>query len=84
MEDNEAKVILVGETAVGKTCIIERLSDPQFNVAIRPAAGCSNTGVAISLDGVSVNLQIWDTAGSEQFRILVPMYFHSAHVVVVV
>jgi small GTP-binding protein len=83
MASLEAKVILGGEATVGKTCIIGRLSNPQFNCTTRPTSICDHTTAKITVDGVSATLQIWDTAGAEQFRVIVPMYFHGAQAVIV-
>jgi small GTP-binding protein len=84
MSGAEVKVILVGEAGVGKTCIVERLSNSQFDCITRPTATAAQKTVKVTVDGLSVFLRIWDTAGAEAFRVLVPMYFHGAQAVIVV
>jgi small GTP-binding protein len=80
----EAKVVLVGETSVGKTSMVNRFTSHPVGIDTRETIGGQYSSVTIDLVPEPVTLQIWDTAGQEKFRVLAPMYFHGAHVVIVV
>lgn len=79
----EAKVCIVGETAVGKTCIIHRTIDGNFIGTTQPTI----SGVHdyhYDKDGNKIDFKIWDTAGQDTYRSLVPFYWQKAHVIIVV
>lgn len=81
------KVCLAGDTGVGKTSIVKHfLGDPTGYKFARPTIAVeANPSVQIqSSEGKLVNLSIWDTAGQEEFRNLVPLYFRNASVCIVV
>ena len=69
------KVILLGESSVGKTCIIKRFSKDEFNEVLLSTIGESFYEKNIDINGTKVNLEIWDTAGEEQFRTIVKNYY---------
>lgn len=71
------KVLLIGETGVGKTSLIRCYFNPNesFRVALMPTIGVDFVTVVTNVDGVRIRLQIWDTAGQERFRTLTSMHF---------
>jgi Ras-related protein Rab-5C len=75
MAVREAKVIVVGQTNVGKTCLAGRMHDPNFNCDTEPTAGANYFRCPMTVDGTAVNLVIWDTAGQERYRQMLSMYF---------
>jgi small GTP-binding protein len=75
------KVVLVGDTRVGKTCILTRLTTGAFKDAA-PTVGAAFQTHTLTTPSGARTLQIWDTAGQEKFRSLAPMYYRSAHVAV--
>ena len=78
------KLLLVGAASVGKTCIVNRIAFHDFKMET-PTVGAGNTRIAIeSDDGTSVLFNVWDTAGSERYRSLTPMYFSGASVALLV
>ena len=79
-----AKVVLVGTTGVGKTCICERLTKDQFTDSAQPTIGAANFSVCIDTDKGKVELNVWDTAGQEKYRSLAPMYFANSHAAILV
>ncbi|CAL6045646.1 Rab2a [Hexamita inflata] len=81
---NEFKVALVGDTAVGKTCIATRFTTNTFNkqeISSNSAAFYKKT---VSVQDQYVKFQIWDTAGQECYKSLAPMYYRSAIAVLIV
>ena len=76
------KIVLVGDTQVGKTCLIRRLSQGVYSDKNFATIGAAFQNHVIQTKNGSVSLQIWDTAGQEKFRALAPMYYRSAAVAV--
>ena len=77
--ETEIKIVMVGEMSVGKTCIVDRAINDNYD-----ENSCSTLGTAFSkkegdIDGKKVLYQIWDTAGQEKYRGMAPMYFRGAH-----
>ncbi|KAH0786131.1 small GTP-binding protein [Histomonas meleagridis] len=71
------KVVLIGDTQVGKTCVLTRLTSGSFK-PYPPTIGAAFQNYIMTTDKGSVELQIWDTAGQEKFRTLAPMYYRAA------
>lgn len=80
----EAKVVLLGSSSVGKTCIVARATADCFDPEQVSTVGASFSAKVIATEQSRVTLRIWDTAGQERFRSLAPMYFHGAQAVLVV
>ncbi|OHT13927.1 GTP-binding protein ypt5 [Tritrichomonas foetus] len=78
------KVILVGDTSVGKTSIIMRFQHDVFNPNHLETVGASFITKQVDVLGSPANLNIWDTAGQEKYRSLVPMYTRNASTAVIV
>ncbi|OHT09338.1 Ras-related protein RABF1 [Tritrichomonas foetus] len=81
----KVKIVFVGDSGVGKTCIITRATSDLFSQGAQPTVGGSHFDYSITNDeGVIVNFDIWDTAGQDNYKTLVPMYFRSARVAILV
>ena len=78
----EAKVVLLGSTMVGKTSLVTRFTSNEFDPSIKATVGACYASKIVAVDNETVKLQIWDTAGQEKFRTLVPMYFRGAKVAI--
>lgn len=78
------KVVLVGDSGTGKSCISNRFVSNQFLQAHDTTIGVDFYVKMLELDGKKVKLQIWDTAGQERFRTIVPNYYRSSQGVVLV
>ena len=73
---------MLGDASVGKTCIVNRFIKNSFaSVDATLAQDFKSKALKIVVDGVqaSARLQIWDTAGGEQYRSLTPIYYKNAH-----
>jgi small GTP-binding protein len=75
----EYKVVMIGESEVGKTSIVDRFYSNTYSTNVPPTIGAAYVKVVLPLEGRSVVLNIWDTAGQERFQSLVPLYMRNAH-----
>lgn len=74
------KVMLVGDSGVGKTCLLVRFKDGAFLAgSFISTVGIDFRNKVMNIDGVKVKLQIWDTAGQERFRSVTHAYYRDAH-----
>ena len=73
------KFIVIGESSVGKTCIIMRYTEDRFTDSFLTTVGVDFKVKEVSVDGQLVKLQVWDTAGQEQFHTITKSYFRGAH-----
>lgn len=80
--DISVKCVLVGESAVGKTALLVRFTSETFPESYRPTV-FENTGVEVYMDGVQINLGLWDTAGSDNFKQIRPRSYQQADVVLI-
>ena len=78
------KIIFVGDAGVGKTTIINRIMDNQFNEVYEPSIGVDFMSKSIKYKGQNVKLQMWDTAGQEKYKGLIPSYVRNSSIVFVV
>ena len=61
------KLLLIGDSGVGKSCLLMRYSDDSFTSSFITTIGIDFKVKTINLDGKRIKLQIWDTAGQEKF-----------------
>lgn len=83
----ECKVVLLGETMTGKTSLISRLVDNTFNYNETSTFVASKLSKEIEyseFNGITLTLQIWDTAGQEKFRSVNKIFYKEAAVVILV
>ena len=79
------KVVLLGETGVGKTSIISRYVSNQFSNILISTTGASYTTKKVQIDPEHIiKFQIWDTAGQERFRSLTKIFYQNASVIILV
>eukprot|EP01128_Nolandella_sp_AFSM9_P008214 TRINITY_DN4783_c0_g1_i1.p1 TRINITY_DN4783_c0_g1~~TRINITY_DN4783_c0_g1_i1.p1 ORF type:complete len:237 (-),score=53.04 TRINITY_DN4783_c0_g1_i1:179-838(-) len=74
----EAKIVLLGDTGVGKTSIALRFTQDTFQARTNPTIGASFLMKNMQVGENKMKLQIWDTAGQDRFRSLAPMYYRGA------
>ncbi|KAM9813958.1 ras-related protein rab7 [Neosynchiropus ocellatus] len=73
------KIILIGNSGVGKSSFTNRYVNHHFSNSYRPTIGTDFLPKTVSVDGEVVNLQIWDTAGTENFHSLGTPLYRGAH-----
>eukprot|EP01104_Vermistella_antarctica_P007149 TRINITY_DN178_c0_g1_i4.p1 TRINITY_DN178_c0_g1~~TRINITY_DN178_c0_g1_i4.p1 ORF type:complete len:203 (+),score=56.41 TRINITY_DN178_c0_g1_i4:76-684(+) len=78
------KLLIIGDSGVGKSCLLLRFSDDIFTDSFISTIGVDFKIRTIEIDGVKVKLQIWDTAGQERFRTITSSYYRGAHGIIVV
>jgi len=72
------KYIIVGDTAVGKSCLLLQFTDKRFQPQHDLTIGVEFGSRTINIDSNQVKLQIWDTAGQEKFRSITRSYYRGA------
>ena len=85
------KVVIVGNSSVGKSSLLRRFADDSFQESYLATIGVDfrfkyafHLGRSITVNGDIVKLQIWDTAGQERFRTITGAYYKGAHAIIVV
>eukprot|EP00066_Takifugu_rubripes_P016290 XP_011605556.1 PREDICTED: ras-related protein Rab-19-like [Takifugu rubripes] len=73
------KIILVGDSNVGKTCVVQSFKSGIFMEKQQNTIGVDFTVRTLDIDGKKVKMQVWDTAGQERFRTITQSYYRSAH-----
>uniref|UniRef100_A0A8D0B9T1 RAB5C, member RAS onco family n=1 Tax=Salvator merianae TaxID=96440 RepID=A0A8D0B9T1_SALMN len=78
------KLVLLGESAVGKSSLVLRFVKGQFHEYQESTIGAAFLTQTICLDDTTVKFEIWDTAGQERYHSLAPMYYRGAQAAIVV
>ncbi|XP_074581777.1 ras-related protein RABF1-like [Curcuma longa] len=79
------KLVLLGDSGVGKSCIVLRFVRGQFDPTSKVTVGASFLSQTLALqDSTTVKFEIWDTAGQERYASLAPLYYRGAAVAIVV
>jgi small GTP-binding protein len=72
------KIVLIGDSCVGKSCIMDRYVNNRFTENQEVTIGASFATKDVIVDKRQITLQMWDTAGQERYRSLTPMYYRNA------
>ena len=78
------KILTIGESGVGKTCILRRFVENKFLKNHLATIGIDFKTKNIEIDGTSIKLKIWDTVGQERFRNITNQYYKGADGIVLV
>ena len=78
------KIIFVGDAGVGKTCIIIRIVDNPFSDTYEMSIGVDFMSKNLRYHGQNIKLQIWDSAGQEKYKGLIPSYVRNSSIVFIV
>ncbi|XP_025028799.1 EF-hand calcium-binding domain-containing protein 4B isoform X5 [Python bivittatus] len=81
--DRIFKIVLVGNSNVGKTSFLKQLCEDRFSPGTAATVGVDYCMKTMTLDGSQVVLQLWDTAGQERYRSITKQFFRKADGVVV-
>ncbi|KAG3277367.1 RAB19, member RAS oncogene family [Ictidomys tridecemlineatus] len=77
------KVILIGDSNVGKTCVVQHFKSGVYTETQQNTIGVDFTVRSLEIDGKKVKMQVWDTAGQERFRTITQSYYRSAHAAII-
>lgn len=72
------KVVLIGESGVGKSNLLSRFTKNEFNHDSRTTIGVEFSTRTVQLDNFTIKAQIWDTAGLERYRAITSAYYRGA------
>ncbi|EKF38411.1 ras-related protein rab-5, putative [Trypanosoma cruzi marinkellei] len=78
------KVVLLGDSGVGKSSLVQRLAKDEWNENQNSTVGASFFRYSCPVDDTAVNFDIWDTAGQERYKSLASMYYRGAAAALVV
>jgi len=78
------KLVLIGDSGVGKSCLLLRFADDNFTDSYISTIGVDFRFRTINIENKTVKLQIWDTAGQERFRTITSAYYRGADGIIMV
>jgi small GTP-binding protein len=78
------KVVLLGESAVGKSSLVLRFVKREFHEFQESTIGAAFLTQTVTIDDTTVKFEIWDTAGQERYHSLAPMYYRGAQAALIV
>ncbi|KAF7650593.1 hypothetical protein LDENG_00123280 [Lucifuga dentata] len=73
------KIVLIGDSNVGKTCVVQNFKSGVFSERQQNTIGVDFTVRTLDIEGKKIKMQVWDTAGQERFRTITQSYYRSAH-----
>jgi small GTP-binding protein len=79
----DLKITIVGAYAVGKSSLAHRYVNGRFNTMVSPTVGACFFTKSVLVDSTIVRMLVWDTAGSERYNALMPLYIRGSHAIVV-
>ncbi|XP_026160468.1 ras-related protein Rab-15-like [Mastacembelus armatus] len=78
------RLLLLGDSGVGKTCMLRRFTDSEFDSSHISTIGVDFKMKTLDIDGIKVRVQIWDTAGQERYQTITKQYYRRAQGIVFV
>lgn len=78
------KLLLIGDSGVGKSCLLLRFADDTYTDSYISTIGVDFKIRTVELDKKTIKLQIWDTAGQERFRTITSSYYRGANGIIIV
>merc|ERR1719331_1290674 len=82
--DHLFKLVLLGDSGVGKSCLLLRFADDEFTESYITTIGVDFRFRTLPINGKTIKLQIWDTAGQERFRTITSAYYRGADGIIMV
>ncbi|XP_037693422.1 ras-related protein Rab-19 [Choloepus didactylus] len=77
------KIILIGDSNVGKTCVVQHFKSGVYTETQQNTIGVDFTVRSLEINGKKVKMQVWDTAGQERFQTITQSYYRSAHAAII-
>ena len=82
--DLQIKLLTIGDSSVGKTCLLHRYTNKSFSSSSIPTVGIDFKIMNITIDGKRIKMQCWDTAGQERYRNITANYYRNAQGIMLV
>ncbi|XP_077177530.1 ras-related protein Rab-13 [Paroedura picta] len=82
--DHLFKLLLIGDSGVGKTCLIIRFAEDNFSGTYISTIGIDFKIRTVEIGGKRIKLQVWDTAGQERFKTITTAYYRGAMGIILV
>ena len=79
----EFKVVIMGDSSIGKTSIVQRFNQETFDYQMDTTIGASFLTKVVQTRNGAVTLNVWDTAGQERYRSLIPTYARGANAAII-
>ena len=83
-DDHVFKLLIIGDSGVGKSCLLMQFSDNLFSDTTTATIGVDFKSCTVDVAGAKVKLEIWDTVGQERFRAITSMHYRGTHGVIFV
>ena len=83
-DDHVFKLLIIGDSGVGKSCLVMQFSDNLFSDTTTPTTSVDIKNCTVDVEDTKVKLKIWDTAGQERFRTITSMLYRGTHGVIFV
>ncbi|XP_041669104.1 ras-related protein Rab-15-like [Cheilinus undulatus] len=78
------RLLMLGDSGVGKTCMLRRFTESEFNPTHISTIGVDFKMKTLEIDGIKVRVQIWDTAGQERYKTITKQYYRRAQGIIFV
>jgi small GTP-binding protein len=82
--DQKLKLVILGNQEVGKTCLVSRWATGLFDSKVWATVGANHIHKSVAIDGETISLSLWDTAGGERYHALTPLYARGSSVAIIV
>ena len=82
-QDYLFKMIIIGNSGVGKSCLMRRVTTNEFSEDHEVTVGVEFGSLLVKMEETVLKLQIWDTAGQERFKTITSSYYKGAHGIIV-
>lgn len=77
------KIVIIGDSGVGKSCMLLRFADNEFTDSYISTIGVDFKIKTLNVEGTNIKLQIWDTAGQDRFRTITSSYYRHANGIII-
>ena len=81
IDKQKYKLVIIGDISVGKTAITERFNTNKFNNDYSPSIGIDFCNKDIKFKNIDIKISVWDTAGQEKYKSLIPNYIKNANII---
>nr|XP_046269763.1 ras-related protein Rab-15-like [Scatophagus argus] len=78
------RLLMLGDSGVGKTCMLRRFTESEFDPSHISTIGVDFKMKTLEIDGIKVRIQIWDTAGQERYQTITKQYYRRAQGIIFV